>query len=221
MEMTKPYLDFGLQSDRGEAMQAFWDESIGLALKEILPVYDGVDQYRYALRGAVLKLNVMAQSMAPAPRTGYRRLIICSETQRVVEELVDPDGNVFLLAPRGYLGKQELALEVAVCDKPAFRDFYGQILGLSELAKDTFAWGNTQLRLVESADAVTSADDLGPGLRYITFQVGKLDQLHARLMASGVTEHMPPTQWNEMSYVSFIRDPDSNLIELSQRADLG
>ena len=75
MKMTKPYIDFGLQSDRGSAILKFWSDEVGLKLSEVQPVYEGVEQYRYALHGAVLKLNMMAQSMAQVPRTGYRKII--------------------------------------------------------------------------------------------------------------------------------------------------
>jgi len=220
MDMTKPYLDFGLQSDHGEPMQAFWRDEIGLPLTQVLTVYEGVDQYRYGLHDAVLKLNVMAQPMAAAPNTGYRRMIITRAGLDSPRELRDPDGNAFLLAPEGYLGAQQLGLDIAVSDLASFRRFYGELLQIPTAGDNAFNWGKTRIALLESAGVATTADDHGTGLRYITFQLRNLDEVHARLISKGVVEHMPPTHWNEMSYVSFIRDPDNNLIELSQRVDL-
>lgn len=220
MDMTKPYLDFGLQSDRGERMQTFWRDEIGLSLSEVVTVYEGVDQYRYALHGAVLKLNVMAQPMAPAPCTGYRRMIIATAQRDTPRELSDPDGNMFLLVPGRYLGSQQLGLDIAVSDLASFRRFYGELLQLPSAGDNSFNWGKTRIQFLECAAVATTADDHGTGLRYITFQVRNLDEVHARLISAGVVEHSAPTRWNEMSYVSFIRDPDNNLIELSQRMDL-
>lgn len=220
MEMAKPYLDFGLQSDRGQDMIDFWGGEVGLELAEKVPVYEDVEQYRFTLSGAVLKLNSMTEAIPPAPRTGYRGVLISRPGQETVKELVDPDGNRILLVPEGDLAAQDLALEVAVSNLGEFQHFYRDILGLEESADNVFIWGNSQIHIFESADAVKTADDHGSGIRYITFQVRDLDATHQALVAAGVTEHMAPTQWNEMSYVSFVRDPDNNLIELSQRKDL-
>ena len=220
MQMAKPYFDLGLQTDQGAAMRQFWHGELGLDAPEVLDVYDGVQQHRYALHGAVLKLNVMANPMAAAPPTGYRKILIADENHKDRDELTDPDGNKVQRLGSDGLGEQDLALVVAVRDLDSFRKFYGERLELTALDDDVFAWGNSQLRLLQDAAAAASVDDHGSGIRYITFQVRELDGLHARLIKAGVTEHMPPKQWNEMSYVSFIRDPDNNLIELSQRADL-
>jgi len=60
----------------------------------------------------------------------------------------------------------------------------------------------------------------GRGWRYITFQVFKVDEDHARVLAAGGREAMAPTTLGTTARISMVRDPDGNWIELSQRASL-
>ena len=58
------------------------------------------------------------------------------------------------------------------------------------------------------------------GFRYFTIQVVDVEREHARLIERGATEGMAPVTLGETARISFIRDPDGNWIELSQRASL-
>jgi predicted enzyme related to lactoylglutathione lyase len=58
------------------------------------------------------------------------------------------------------------------------------------------------------------------GLRYITIQVRDCDREHRRLTAMGVWEGAAPVTLGTVARISFIRDPDGNFIEISQRASL-
>jgi lactoylglutathione lyase len=60
----------------------------------------------------------------------------------------------------------------------------------------------------------------GTGWRYITFQVFRVDADHARVLAAGGREAMPPTTLGTTARISMVRDPDGNWIELSQRASI-
>jgi lactoylglutathione lyase len=60
----------------------------------------------------------------------------------------------------------------------------------------------------------------GRGWRYITFQIFKVDDEHAHVLAAGGREAMPPTTLGTTARISMVRDPDGNWIELSQRASL-
>ena len=71
-----------------------------------------------------------------------------------------------------------------------------------------------------ASNAPSSAEMRGQGWRYITFQVFKVDQEHARVLAQGGQEAMPPTTLGTTARISMIRDPDGNWIELSQRASI-
>nr|QQZ50882.1 VOC family protein [Phenylobacterium glaciei] len=60
----------------------------------------------------------------------------------------------------------------------------------------------------------------GKGWRYITFQVFKVDEEHARILEQGGRQAMPPTTLGATARISMVRDPDGNWIEISQRASL-
>src|ERR1700730_2149509 len=58
------------------------------------------------------------------------------------------------------------------------------------------------------------------GMRYITVQVRDVDADHRRFMSMGVWEGAAPVSLGAVARISFIRDPDGNFIEISQRASL-
>jgi lactoylglutathione lyase len=58
------------------------------------------------------------------------------------------------------------------------------------------------------------------GYRYLTVQVWDVDAEHAGIVARGGTEGRPPVTLGTTARVSFVRDPDGNWIEVSQRASL-
>ena len=60
----------------------------------------------------------------------------------------------------------------------------------------------------------------GPGWRYITFQVFKVDAEHAAVVANGGHEALAPVTLGTTARISMVRDPDGNWIELSQRASI-
>ncbi|MCA6237369.1 MAG: VOC family protein, partial [Phenylobacterium sp.] len=80
--------------------------------------------------------------------------------------------------------------------------------------------GETLLILEESTDAPSDATMPGTGWRYITFQVFRVDAEHARVLAAGGREAMPPTTLGTTARISMVRDPDGNWIKLSQRASI-
>jgi lactoylglutathione lyase len=68
---------------------------------------------------------------------------------------------------------------------------------------------------------VARADDWrGPGWRYTTVQIRDCVAEHAGVLARGGEEGAPPSLLGETVRMSFVRDPDGNFIELSQRASL-
>jgi lactoylglutathione lyase len=58
------------------------------------------------------------------------------------------------------------------------------------------------------------------GMRYVTVQVRDCDAEHRRLKSMGVWEGAAPVTLGTVARISFIRDPDGNFIEISQRASL-
>ena len=58
------------------------------------------------------------------------------------------------------------------------------------------------------------------GFRYLTFQVYDVVAEHNQILAKGGTEGRDPIKLGDVAYISFIRDPDGNWIELSQRKSI-
>ena len=58
------------------------------------------------------------------------------------------------------------------------------------------------------------------GLRYMTFQVADVVGEHQAIVATGGAEGMAPVRLGDVAYISFVRDPDGNWIEISQRKSI-
>ena len=80
----------------------------------------------------------------------------------------------------------------------------------------------TALRLVfQNADVKPTPDyKAAIGYRYTTVQIYKCDMEHAGILARGGREGDPPRTIGTTTRYSFVRDPDGNWIEVSQRAQL-
>jgi lactoylglutathione lyase len=59
-----------------------------------------------------------------------------------------------------------------------------------------------------------------PGYRYLTIQVYDVRAVHADVVARGGREGRPPVRLGEVAFISFVRDPDGNWLEISQRKSL-
>jgi lactoylglutathione lyase len=59
-----------------------------------------------------------------------------------------------------------------------------------------------------------------PGYRYLTVQVWDADAEYARIVERGDTGAMPPRTMGNVARFGFVRDPDGNWLEISQRASL-
>jgi len=70
---------------------------------------------------------------------------------------------------------------------------------------------------LNAPDAATAL--LTRGYVHICFRADDVDELHARLVASGATERMAPQEAPEAGVrMSFVADPEGNLIELIDRS---
>ncbi|HEY5477070.1 MAG TPA: VOC family protein [Tepidiformaceae bacterium] len=114
----------------------------------------------------------------------------------------------------------QIGIRIAVRDLDASRRFYGEALGLPEERPSAFRAGESLILLEESPDAPADAQVQGPGWRYITFQVFKVDEEHAAVLARGGREALAPITLGTTARFSMVRDPDGNWIELSQRASI-
>jgi lactoylglutathione lyase len=223
MDLAKPRVDIGLSTNDLEPMLAFWQGEAGVPFDHLLKIRRGHDQHRHDARGSVLKINHHEAPLPDAPPSGYRELILAREGLDAPRALADPEGNRVTLVPPGHGGVTQAGIRLAVRDLAAHRRFYAEALGLPEephAGGAAFRAGETLLILEESPDAPADAGMQGKGWRYITFQVFKVDEEHARVLEKGGREALAPVTLGTTARISMVRDPDGNWIELSQRASI-
>ena len=220
MDLAKPRIDIGLSTNAIEPMLAFWQGEAGIAFDHLLPIRRGHDQHRHDVLGSVLKINHHADPLPANPPSGYRELIVARQGLEAPAALADPEGNRVTLVPPGHEGVSQIGVRLAVRNLDAHRRFYGDALGLPEERPGVFRAGESLILLEESPDAPSDAEMRGPGWRYITFQVFKVDAEHARVLAAGGREALAPVTLGTTARISMVRDPDGNWIELSQRASI-
>ena len=220
MELAKPRIDIGLSTNAIGPMLAFWQGEIGLSLDHVLPIRKGQDQHRHDVLGSVLKINEYANPLPANPPSGYRELVIAREGLSAARSLADPEGNRVRLVSPGTWGVGQIAVRLGVRNPAAHRRFYVEALELPEEAPNAFRAGESLILLEHDPLAAPEASIQGPGWRYITFQVFKVDQAHARVLDRGGREAMAPVTLGTTARISMVRDPDGNWIELSQRGNL-
>jgi catechol 2,3-dioxygenase-like lactoylglutathione lyase family enzyme len=232
IELAKPCVDVGLFTNRLDEMRAFYGERLGLPFEEMLPVGRGVRQYRYGLRGSVLKINHARDELPARIEGGYRRLTIADQRLPIPMRLRDPDGNEIELTPVGRSDVQQIEVHLGVSDVAKFEHYLAEILGCEQLSACRFRLGETILscapdpaahpmeKSASSSAAAAMASMRAVGFRYITIQVRDCDGEHRKLVAAGVAEGAPPLTLGTTARISFIRDPDGNWVEISQRASL-
>ena len=220
MQLAKPRFDIGLSTNAIEPMLAFWQGEIGVSFDHLLPIRRGQDQHRHDLMGSVLKINHHEAPLPANPPSGYRELLIARDGLSQARALADPEGNRLSLVPPGAEGVTQIGVRLAVRDLVAHRRFYAEALGLPEERPGAFRAGESLILLEEAADAPADAQMAGPGWRYITLQVFKVDEEHAGVLARGGREALAPITLGTTARISMVRDPDGNWIELSQRASI-
>jgi catechol 2,3-dioxygenase-like lactoylglutathione lyase family enzyme len=228
MELAKQFADVGIFTNQIEEMRAFYGERIDLPFEEILPVGAGVRQHRFGLFGSVLKINHSRDPLPPRRPGGYKLLAIFDANAATSSKLRDPDGNEIELTPR----IKQIEIHLGVTDEAAFEQFYGDALQAERLGAGRFKLGETIISFAKDHEAVraeksasaSAIEVIGSmraiGMRYITVQVRDCDREHRRLTAMGVWEGAAPVTLGAVARISFIRDPDGNFIEVSQRASL-
>lgn len=220
MRIAKPRFDFGLYTNQLEPQLVFWQREVGLPFEEVLPVGGGVRQHRHGLNGSVFKLNHSRDPLPVRTPCGYRELAIAREGLAAPVALTDPDGNRVRLVPHGYEGIVGIEVSLGVRDPNAFEEFFGAALGFVRMAKGRYRFGDSLLSFEKDSAAGRSGPMRAPGFRYLTLQVHDVDIAHAEVLAAGGEEGHPPRTLGTTARISFVRDPDGNWIELSQRASL-
>ncbi|MFI4934595.1 MAG: VOC family protein [Caulobacterales bacterium] len=224
MNLAKSRIDFGLSTNNLAPMLAFWQGDVGLPFDHLLKIRRGQDQHRHDALGSVIKINHLADPLPAGPPTGYRELYVAHEGLAEPKPMTDPDGNRVTLVPPGWRGIGQIGVRLAVRDLAAHRRFYTEGLGLTEEPWEggaAFRGGESLLIVEESADApAPGVRTGGKGWGYITFQIFKVDQEHAFVLAHGGGEAVAPVTLGTTARISMVTDPDGNRIELSQRASI-
>ncbi len=223
IELSRGLFDVGLLTRQREAMLAFWHDELGLAITQEHNPVEGVFQYKLDLKGAVLKLNCVEMALPTGnPLNGIRILLLADAAVSSPQQLRDPDGNLVCRVPPGFGGIDSFGVHFAVSDEAAFRHFYGNVMQLPEVADRRYDLGGALISFSWSPDVVAGADTTGVGYYYLTLQVMDAAATHAALCERGAIEDQPVSDGHTStgSTISFIRDPDGNKIEISQRPDL-
>ena len=220
MELAKPHVDVGLFTNERDPQLAFWQKDVGLPFDHALPTGGGVLQHRHDMHGSVLKLNHARDPLAPEAPSGYRVLHVARPGLSAPQPLRDPDGNRVVLVPPGTGGVVGIGVELAVRDPDAFHRFYGAGLGLERADGDAYRAGDSLLRFAAEPSAARCGALAGLGFRYLTLQVRAVDRVHEAVLAAGGEEGIAPRTLGDVARISFVRDPDGNWIELSQRGSL-
>lgn len=231
MELAKQCLDVGLFTNRIDEMRAFYGERLGLKFETMLPLGGGIRQYRYLAHGSVIKLNHSRNPLAPRSPGGYVGIVIADAAAKEPEQLIDPDGNPVARVPLGYEDTLGIGIQLGVTDAGRFERFYSEALGAERLAPGHFRLAQTVLsfkadptarRAVATPSARIPIEVVSGmaalGIRYFTVQVRDCNAAHRQLTDAGAPEAMAPINFGALARICFVRDPDGNVIEVSQRA---
>jgi lactoylglutathione lyase len=217
--LSKPFIDIGLFTNRGEEMRRFYGDVLGLDALDVLTIEPGYELHRYDANGSALKLNVLDAPLV-ARNTGYSRFLWPDPRCRKVERIEDPDGNEVERVPPGHLDVEQVGIVYRVPSLSIVAAFAGGALGAHRLAEDRFRVGQTVLIFEVDPGAGRSGALEALGFTYTTLHVTDTVSVHAHLVEHGCTEAIPPTAFESITTYSFVRDPTGNWIEISQRADL-
>ncbi len=221
MDLAKQHLDIGLYTNRREEQLAFWQGEVGLEFDHVGKLGGGIHQLRHHMNGSILKINHARDPLPNLDSSGYRRLLVARPGLDAVRNLKDPDGNSVDLVPPGHYGIVGIGIEIAVSDLAAAKAFWGGAMQFKAGDGDTVVAGDTVLNLRLNVDVKSTPDDKAAiGYRYTTVQIYKCDMEHAGILARGGREGDPPRTIGTTTRYSFVRDPDGNWIEVSQRAQL-
>ena len=227
MDLAKPHMDVGLYTNNREEMLQFWQDKVGLQFDHLGKLGGGVHQLRHFLgegpTGPILKINAARDPLPEAPASGYRELLIARSGSVAPEKLIDPDGNRLSLVPPGHLGINGIGMRMGVRDLDAFDDFFGRILGLPlvpDAGAHVYACAQSVVIGEHYPEAACDVVQLAKGYRYLTVQIFDADKEYDTIIDRGGNGGMAPKTLGTTVRYGFVRDPDGNWIELSQRATL-
>ena len=217
MKLAKPALDIGLNTNQLDAMLAFWQEQAHVPYAELLKVGGGLHQHRHAIGDSVLKINHPRDPAPTSTPSGLRRLELFTAAVDEPVDLLDPDGNEVTLRPP-HPEAANLCLHMVCNDLQQTMTFYRDVLALP--AVDDYGVAVGASRIAFSPGTVATVERQAIGFRYMTMQVYDVVGEHQNIVEQGGTEGMAPVRLGDVAYISFVRDPDGNWIEISQRKSI-
>ena len=223
LRLARPSIDVSLFTNHAEPLLKFWQDRVGAVLEETLQIREGQVQYRHRIAGSYVKISHVTAPLPAVPPSGLRELVIAREDANSNIALTDPDGNLVSLVAPGVLGVRQLGLWINVRNLVASRHFYGEVIGLPVRDMETgpvVEVGESRLLLREDPTVVPDSPVHAPGWRFFSLQVYDVRGLHARIVARGGRDGIAPKRLGDVARYAFVRDPDGNWIELSQRASL-
>lgn len=218
IEIVKSQLDVGLVTDRPDVVD-FWRDLAGLRFDHVLPIMRGHDQHRFDERGSVVKVNVRSE-IDGDQCSGIEALWIAREGLAAPRSLIDPDGNRLVFVPAGTDGVTQIGVVIAVPDLERTLAHYRDVLGFEQEAPNRVRCGDSVLLFEERADAPSGFAQAQRGWLYLTVQVRSCDDEVARVEALGAQIVVRPRNMGQVARMAMVRDPDGNLLEISQRASL-
>jgi len=220
MQLAKPHLDVGLFARSIEQHLTFWSNRVGLPYDHRLKLGAGIHQHRFQLNGSVLKVNHAREPLAESSASGITGVRVATVDTSAPLRLCDPDGNGLALVPQGHHGVTGIGIELRVNSRDAHERFWRHVMQFESPARDVYVCGDTRLFVREDGSIDRSQSWRGYGWRYLTVQVFDCQAEHDGVLARGGDEGEAPRRLGDVAVVSFVRDPDGNFIELSQRASL-
>lgn len=220
MEFAKPHLDVGLFARSIEPHMSFWNDTVGLPYDHVLKLGAGIHQHRFDMNGSVLKVNHSRTALVEAEPSGITGLRIATGGTSTARPLCDPDGNHVMLVPKGHEGVAGIGIDLRVTNRDAHERFWRHVMQFTSPAPDVYVCGDTRIFVREEASVERTQSWRGYGWRYLTVQVTDCQAEHGGVLARGGDEGETPRRLGDVAVVSFVRDPDGNFIELSQRASL-
>lgn len=220
MDLAKPHLDVGLFTSRRDEQLSFWKHEAGLQYDHMARLGGGLQQHRFHANGSIIKVNHARDPLGDAPASGIAGVRIASAGIDSRRDLVDPDGNPVALVPNGEDGVVGIWIGLRVNNREAHDRFWREVMQFESPAPWTYTCGDTILGIVAEGRLDRATTYRAGGWRYLTVQIRDCAVEHAGVLARGGEEGAPPRWIGDEVHMSFVRDPDGNFIELSQRASL-
>lgn len=210
----KNAIDVGFMTQRWHEHQEFWDHTVGLRYDHLLKLGAGMHQHRYDLHGAVCKVNSCRQPLTESA-SGFRSLTILGSQ---AANTATPDGTPVSIVTCFPDQSTRTVIDLVASDATATAEALKSVGATDTPAGMTI--GESSIRIQQDTARIATGTRDGVGIRYITVQVSDVHDAHRMALAGGLFEGMAPVRVGDIAVISFVRLPDGDWIELSQRASL-